>query len=131
MTVSETQTPVCSPTVPAPTCTLSPPVYVGHKYRLFYSGYGYVENTLSPGNPNNASPAIFVLPNNQDISKIATMCASYANTGPIFGGIDLHFRISTNQWECLLYGNSNTDPSYFNVADPDVGCSFGYYQPNL
>jgi len=28
-------------------------------------------------------------------------------------------------WECVIYGHYNTDPSYFNVVDPDVGETYG------
>ena len=63
-------------------------------------------------------------------------CASIAdapssNDYSVYYSFDLHYLASNASWECVLYYDPNTDPSYFNVADLDACLTFGYVQPVL
>ena len=42
---------------------------------------------------------------------------------------NLYFDLANNQWVCVQYLNPQDDPSYFNVADGNVGASYGYSGP--
>ena len=51
----------------------------------------------------------------------------------MYSSIDLHFRESSQQWECVEYlgfdsdeGDMKVDAGYFNVEDDDVVVAYGY-----
>lgn len=64
----------------------------------------------------------------------ATNCATMADSATstydqVYLSFDLHYLASNGTWECVLYYDSNSDASYFSVADSDACLSFGFSQP--
>ncbi|KAK4955254.1 hypothetical protein LTR10_007449 [Elasticomyces elasticus] len=56
-----------------------------------------------------------------------SQCAGVAANGlEVYYSFDLHYRISTAQYECVQYYDGNTDTAAFNVVDPDVDVTYRY-----
>jgi len=61
---------------------------------------------------------------------ICTVIQECANTSASFAfgyySFQLYYLKSQKQYVCVSYANSNTDPSYFNVANADVTAAYGF-----
>lgn len=62
------------------------------------------------------------------VCTVLQECANAASYDAPFGyySFDLHHQTTEDQWVCVQYSNGQTDPSYFNVADADVGAVYGF-----
>lgn len=80
------------------------------------------ENTNNPGTFGTAT----VMFASTDVCSAVQECAD--STDAFFdGSFDLHFRLSTNKWECVQYGGPNRNGgAYFNVVDTDIREVYGY-----
>ncbi|KAF2722974.1 hypothetical protein K431DRAFT_283482 [Polychaeton citri CBS 116435] len=110
-----------------PTCSAASNAQGGF-YTLYYTGSGYTENYNNPGNDNTGFPPLVnYFPASTSTCDAVTQCASISYADPyVYWSFDLHFRTSTNQWECVQFFDNSQDPGYFNVADPDVSVAYGY-----
>ena len=124
-TIHTTTTHTCAPP-PQVTFDVGDELY--ENYKLYYQGSGYTE---SPNNPGNDPPNFPSITNqlNSSLSACAAVreCAQLCfHDEGIFYSFDLHFRRSTQLWECVQYFNWNEDAGYFNVTDSDVLVGYGY-----
>ena len=55
-------------------------------------------------------------------------CATADSYDEPFGyfSFDLHYNITADTWYCVQYANGQYDPSYFNIADADIGAVYGF-----
>ena len=89
-----------------------------------------IENTMNPGNdfPDTYPPIYVSITGTYDMCSAASDCAQLGanqNPGPYYS-FDLHYLASNATWECVLYYDPNSDPTYFNVVDSDACLSFGF-----
>lgn len=98
-------------------------------YIQYFSGYGVKENTNNPGNddPTDVPPVTTTYAATNNCNAVQT-CAAFLAGGDyyIYQSFDVHHLANENEWECVIYYDQNTDPSYFNVQDADVGAAYGY-----
>ena len=98
-------------------------------YGVYFSGCAKVE---SPTNPANSDPVAYppitsILSGSLSACDAVRQCAQLTRNDPnVYYSFDLHFRISTGNWECVQYYDNNLDSSYFSVVDPDVRDAYGY-----
>ncbi|KAK6398300.1 hypothetical protein LTR65_003380 [Meristemomyces frigidus] len=114
-------------------------------YYEFFSGTGVVENGNIPGNENTSYPQIvhYYDGGMSDCNAISQCLQIYQPSingyDEWYSTIDVHYRISLNQWECVKYlgrGNpafKNMRTSYVDqgiaeigVNNNDVGNVYGY-----
>ncbi|KAK3641775.1 hypothetical protein LTR56_011102 [Elasticomyces elasticus] len=140
---------LCSPASPPPPsrsslCTSVPWLGIYDQYGdyivylIYFSGTGVTESLENPGNgdPNNP-PQFYELDGSlSDCDAINTclqlyQAALYGGFGNWYSAVDLHYRISTNKWECVKFygrvgGEKNQRTSYFDQASDDIGNVYGY-----
>ena len=140
---------LCSRATPPPPsqaslCTTIPTLGVYDQYGdyivylSFFSGSGVTENYDIPGNqdPSNPPQEFYYLDGSDlsDCDAITQCLQIYQATVNSFpdwySTVDVHYRISTNQWECVkYYGRGlfmNMRTSYFDQASDDIGNAYGY-----
>jgi hypothetical protein len=113
----------------SPTITCSSVTGGNYPYIRYYKGSSFTENYNNPGNVgvSNFPPVVQNYPASQDVCTATTNCAAEASILPeIYYSFDLYFLTSQNQWECVLFYNGNSDPSYFNVPNSDAAMGYGY-----
>lgn len=105
-------------------------------YTQYYSGQNFIENYANPGNDvvSTFPPIYNSMSGALDMCDVVNGCANIADAitstnDTVYYSFDVHYLASNGTWECVLYYDPNTDPSYFNVADADVCISFGFSQP--
>lgn len=121
-------------------------------YTQYYSGSGFTENTNNPGNLNLADFPAFTttlcvsphflrtlvniltnsyVPNfssgTDPICTVIQECANSAASDALgYYSFQVYYLKSQKQYVCVVYANSNTDPSYFNVANKDATAVYGF-----
>jgi len=92
-------------------------------YDIFYTGAGFTENADNLGNFIE-EPQTTTFPNT-DIATAVGVCATFTD-GIGFDSFAMYFLMSTCSYSCTAYLGTNTNPTYFNVANPDVVLGYGY-----
>lgn len=125
---------VCAPqgSVDLTTCpTLSVDSLFGNaKYTNYYSGSGYTLNPVNPGSLLNKifPPKVFTFSGSHSMCSAASQCLQQAGlAATLYHNIDLHWQTDSCQWSCTMQQGINTQPSFFNVAQPSTvshGCGF-------
>lgn len=80
-------------------------------------------------NPGNIviAPETVEYPGTLGFCGALQQCANAAAVYPTVAySFDIHYLIAEQVWQCVLFYEINPDPSYFNVANSDVGLAFGY-----
>ncbi|KAK5116106.1 hypothetical protein LTR85_009388 [Meristemomyces frigidus] len=116
-------------------------------YDNFFSGTGVTESSDIPGNGDSSYlPQKFYLDGNlSDCDAITSCLQVYQPTDTVdrdgypdwYSTVDLHYRISTSQWECVKYFGRGSSynaassykymrTSYFDQASDDIGNVYGY-----
>ncbi|KAK5699710.1 hypothetical protein LTR97_005841 [Elasticomyces elasticus] len=143
---------LCSPASPPPPsrsniCTSVPWLGIYDQYGdyivylIYFSGTGLTESYDNPGNgdPNNP-PQFYELDGSlSDCDAINTCLQLYqaalsGGFGNWYSAVDLHYRISTNKWECVKFygrvgGEKNQRTIYFDQPSDDIGNVYGYSNP--
>ncbi|KAK5725387.1 hypothetical protein LTR15_003573 [Elasticomyces elasticus] len=115
----------CS-SVSGPIATASPPRTAS--YAAYFQGCGVRENSNNKGNTITSRPPVTAyFDGSLAACDAINQCAGAAANGlEVYYSFDLHYRISTAQYECVQYYDGNTDTAAFNVVDPDVDVTYGY-----
>lgn len=98
----------------------------------YYYGAGYSETNDNPGNDPLFPPVEFdTIPADTSIEDASYQCAleTINNDSGYFSFQLLKTTDSSayaGAYRCIGYYSSNTDPSYFSVADPTVEWALGY-----
>lgn len=112
---------------PPAACTPGPDITIneGGQFIQIFAGSGVSEN---PNNPSNqASPDVTTFPGSLTDCAAAQACAEFVfNSANNDYNFDLHYLISENVWSCTGYYNALSSSSDWNVANSDIGNSYGY-----
>lgn len=95
-------------------------------YRQYFSGNGVRETDDNPGVLSDSDPPRTTTFDNADFCTLVAECSSFAQHFPPHFSFQLYYQISEDQYVCTAYDNPNSDPSYFNVVDNDMGASYGF-----
>ncbi|KAF2207757.1 hypothetical protein CERZMDRAFT_88230 [Cercospora zeae-maydis SCOH1-5] len=131
-TTPSTTTPSTTTTTSSPPiCTLVAPAEVdtglGFSFRRYFSGVGRTLDPNVPANSETGRPIVTTYPVDLPVEQVAQQCVEAASNKELpYLTVDLHFRISSREWQCVQYFGTNDDPSFYSVQDADVLCSFGY-----
>ena len=97
-------------------------------YRQYFSGNGVRETDDNPGMISDFDFRTTTF-DDADFCTLVEECSSFAQLNfPPYFSFQLYYRISEDQYVCTAYPNPNSDPSYFNIIDNEVGASYGFTQ---
>lgn len=95
-------------------------------FNEIYSGSGFTENPDNPSN-TNGNPFTVTYPCTLPVCEALQRCLNDAVGRPWeYASVDLHFRKSSQQWECVEYSGYESGEGDFNVKDDDVVVGYGY-----
>ena len=60
-----------------------------------------------------------------EVCDQVTDCAYFAGQNNYLS-LEFVYLCAENMWRCVLYRGSNSDASYFDVVNDDVGYAYGY-----
>lgn len=108
------------------------------QWDIYYGGQGNTsDSAVANANPNGAPVKTSTINTTlDDWCGAANACVHLASRvdSPISYDFDIHFRESTQAWECWRYsafGPQAPDPSWFSIKDEDVLAAYGcFLDPN-
>nr|POE50104.1 hypothetical protein CFP56_76070 [Quercus suber] len=99
-------------------------------FAIYFAGSGVTEDKMNRPSVSEFGTVMTTLPGTLSDCEAINQCAHLAQDQYVpyaYGDLDIHYRQSSAQWECVLFYGTNDDPSLFNQIDADVSAAYGYH----